>query len=59
MLFPFSADLNPVPGAPRPCNAQLSNVELEKLNIGHHTPFRTGTDAALRSWVERLQNKEM
>lgn len=52
-------DPNPVPGAPRPHNAQLSNVELEKLNIGHHTPFRTGIDAALRSWVERLQNKEM
>jgi hypothetical protein len=51
------ADPNPVPGAPRPHNAQLSNIELEKLNIGHHTPFRIGIDSALRSWVQRLQTK--
>lgn len=44
-------DPNPVPGAPRPHNAQLSNAKLEALGIGKHTPFREAIHSALKSWV--------
>lgn len=48
-----SPDPNPVPGANRPYNAQLSNAKLQALGVGKHTPFRDGIEVALRSWVER------
>jgi len=49
-------DPNPVPGAPRPHNSQLSNVKLEALGIGKHTPFREGIKAALQPWVQSFQS---
>ena len=48
-------DPNPVPGAPRPHNAQLSNARLEGLGIGKHTSFRQAVQLALGSWVEKYR----
>ena len=55
----ISPDPNPVPGAPRPHNAQLSNAKLEGLGIGLHTPFRVGIELALKSWVDRKRSGDL
>lgn len=55
----ITPDPNPVPGAPRPHNAQLSNDKLENLAIGKHTPFRDAIKSALQPWVQRYQSTQI
>lgn len=48
------ADPNPVPGPPRPQNAQLSNSRIDSLGITKHTPFAEAITTALRPWLGRF-----